>query len=43
MDNLICLMQFGGLKHPDILKSIDLLGKYVIPELAKRERKSSAV
>ena len=43
VDNLICLMQFGGLKHPDILKSIELMGKYVIPELAKREKKPAAV
>ena len=43
VDNLICLMQFGGLKHPDILKSIELMGKYVIPELEKREKKPAAV
>ena len=43
VDNLICLMQFGGLKHPDILKSIELMGKYVIPELKKREKKPAAV
>ena len=43
VDNLICLMQFGGIKHPDIVKSIELMGKYVIPELKKREKKPAAV
>ena len=32
-------MQFCGIKHPDIVKSIELMGKYVIPELSKREKK----
>ena len=27
VDNLICLMQFGGIKHPDIVKSIELMGQ----------------
>jgi len=31
-DRVICIMQVGGLKHAQIMKSIELFGKYVIPE-----------
>jgi alkanesulfonate monooxygenase SsuD/methylene tetrahydromethanopterin reductase-like flavin-dependent oxidoreductase (luciferase family) len=31
-DHVLCLMQVGSLKHPHIMKSIELFGKYVIPE-----------
>lgn len=30
-DHVLCIMQVGGLKHEQIMKSIELFGKYVIP------------
>jgi alkanesulfonate monooxygenase SsuD/methylene tetrahydromethanopterin reductase-like flavin-dependent oxidoreductase (luciferase family) len=35
VDQLICYVQWGYLKHQDILKTIDILGKEVMPELAR--------
>jgi alkanesulfonate monooxygenase SsuD/methylene tetrahydromethanopterin reductase-like flavin-dependent oxidoreductase (luciferase family) len=32
VDHVLCLMQVGALKHEYIMKSIELFGKYVIPE-----------
>ncbi len=37
VDELICYIQFGYLSHESIMKTIELLGKEIIPELAKRE------
>jgi alkanesulfonate monooxygenase SsuD/methylene tetrahydromethanopterin reductase-like flavin-dependent oxidoreductase (luciferase family) len=37
VDELICYVQFGYLPHESIMKTIELLGKEIIPELAKRE------
>lgn len=31
-DRVLCIMQVGGLKHRHVMKSIELFGKYVIPE-----------
>ncbi len=31
-DHVLCIMQVGGLRHEHIMKSIELFGKYVIPE-----------
>jgi alkanesulfonate monooxygenase SsuD/methylene tetrahydromethanopterin reductase-like flavin-dependent oxidoreductase (luciferase family) len=42
VDHLLCYMQFGGLSHEHILKSIELIGKYVIPHFQERERKKAA-
>lgn len=39
-DHVLCLMQVGGLKHEHIMKSIELFGKYVIPEFKKEPRTS---
>jgi alkanesulfonate monooxygenase SsuD/methylene tetrahydromethanopterin reductase-like flavin-dependent oxidoreductase (luciferase family) len=36
VDQLLCYLNFGYLPNEAVLKSIELLGKYVIPELAKR-------
>ena len=36
VDQLLCYLNFGYLPHESVLKSIELLGKYVIPELSKR-------
>jgi len=33
-DHVLCIMQVGGLKHEHIMKSIELFGKYVIPEFS---------
>lgn len=33
-NHMLCLMQFGGLHHQDILHSIDLTGRYIIPHFA---------
>jgi len=35
VDQLLCYLNFGYLPHDSIMKSIELLGKYVIPELQK--------
>ena len=37
VDELICYVQFGYLPHESIMGTIELLGKQIIPELAKRE------
>jgi alkanesulfonate monooxygenase SsuD/methylene tetrahydromethanopterin reductase-like flavin-dependent oxidoreductase (luciferase family) len=37
VDQLICYVQFGSLPHESVMKTIELLGKELIPELAKRE------
>ena len=31
-DRVLCLMQGSRIPHPAVLKSIELFGKYVIPE-----------
>ena len=36
VDQLLCYLNFGYLPHEAVMKSIELLGTYVIPELAKR-------
>jgi len=36
VDQLLCYINFGYLPHEAVMKSIELLGTYVIPELAKR-------
>ena len=33
---MLCYINFGYLPHEAVMKSIELLGTYVIPELAKR-------
>jgi alkanesulfonate monooxygenase SsuD/methylene tetrahydromethanopterin reductase-like flavin-dependent oxidoreductase (luciferase family) len=37
VDELICYVQFGSLPHESIMKTIEILGTEIIPELAKRE------
>jgi hypothetical protein len=38
VDHLLCYMQFGGMKHEHVLKSIELIGKHVVPHFKARER-----
>lgn len=38
VDQLLCYMQFGAMKHEHVMKSIELLGKHVIPHFAAREK-----
>jgi alkanesulfonate monooxygenase SsuD/methylene tetrahydromethanopterin reductase-like flavin-dependent oxidoreductase (luciferase family) len=33
VDQLLCYMQFGDLDHDAIMKSIELIGKHVLPEV----------
>jgi hypothetical protein len=44
VDELICYMQFGHLPHDSIMRSIEILGKEVIPEIdaysREREKRS---
>jgi alkanesulfonate monooxygenase SsuD/methylene tetrahydromethanopterin reductase-like flavin-dependent oxidoreductase (luciferase family) len=40
VDNMIAFVTFGGMPHEATLRSIELLGTKVIPELARRERVS---
>jgi alkanesulfonate monooxygenase SsuD/methylene tetrahydromethanopterin reductase-like flavin-dependent oxidoreductase (luciferase family) len=36
VDQLLCYLNFGYLPHQAVLKSIELLGTHVIPELKRR-------
>ena len=36
VDQLLCYINFGYLPHEAVMKSVELLGTFVIPELAKR-------
>jgi alkanesulfonate monooxygenase SsuD/methylene tetrahydromethanopterin reductase-like flavin-dependent oxidoreductase (luciferase family) len=36
VDQLLCYLNFGYLPHDAVMKSIELLGRHVIPELRKR-------
>jgi hypothetical protein len=38
VDQLICYVQFGHLSHESVMRTIEILGKEVIPELDKRDR-----
>jgi alkanesulfonate monooxygenase SsuD/methylene tetrahydromethanopterin reductase-like flavin-dependent oxidoreductase (luciferase family) len=42
VDQLICYVQFGYLPHESVMKTIEILGKELIPELQKREIEVSA-
>jgi hypothetical protein len=42
VDNLIAFVQFGGVDHHATMRSIELLGQKVIPELARREAAARA-
>jgi hypothetical protein len=37
VDQLICYVQFGHLPHESVMRTIELLGSEIIPELKKRE------
>jgi alkanesulfonate monooxygenase SsuD/methylene tetrahydromethanopterin reductase-like flavin-dependent oxidoreductase (luciferase family) len=37
VDELLCYVQFGYLPHESVMKTIELIGTQVLPELAKRE------
>ncbi|MGE0880417.1 MAG: LLM class flavin-dependent oxidoreductase [Acidimicrobiia bacterium] len=43
VDSLLCYMQFGTLPHEKIMRSIELMGTKVIPELEKRGHRVNAV
>ena len=36
VDQVLCYLNFGFLPHEAVMRSIELLGEYVIPELKKR-------
>jgi alkanesulfonate monooxygenase SsuD/methylene tetrahydromethanopterin reductase-like flavin-dependent oxidoreductase (luciferase family) len=38
VDQLICYVQFGTLPHESIMRTIQLLGEHVIPELEKNPK-----
>ena len=42
VDELICYVQWGFLEHEDIKRTIEVLGKEVIPELANYQPKLAA-
>ena len=42
VDQLICYVQFGYLSHESILRTIELLGTRIIPELRRRDVEVSA-
>jgi hypothetical protein len=37
VDQLLCYVQFGHLSHESVLRTIELLGTEIIPELRRRE------
>ncbi|MCK9904710.1 monooxygenase [Parafrankia colletiae] len=37
VDRLLCYVQFGHLPHDSVMRTIELLGTHVIPELQRRE------
>jgi alkanesulfonate monooxygenase SsuD/methylene tetrahydromethanopterin reductase-like flavin-dependent oxidoreductase (luciferase family) len=41
VDQLICYVQFGTLPHESVMRTIQLMGEHVIPELEKRSTKQS--
>jgi alkanesulfonate monooxygenase SsuD/methylene tetrahydromethanopterin reductase-like flavin-dependent oxidoreductase (luciferase family) len=42
VDQLLCYVQFGYLPHKSVMRTIELLGKEIIPELEKRGHKVNA-
>ena len=42
VDELICYKQFGHLSHPSIIRSLDLIGREVMPEIEAYSRKVAA-
>ncbi|MFD9412345.1 LLM class flavin-dependent oxidoreductase [Streptomyces sp. NPDC059989] len=42
VDQLICYVQWGYLEHREILRTIEILGKEVIPELVRYEPRTTA-
>jgi alkanesulfonate monooxygenase SsuD/methylene tetrahydromethanopterin reductase-like flavin-dependent oxidoreductase (luciferase family) len=42
VDQLICYVQFGHLSHESVMRTIELLGTKIIPELERREMDVSA-
>ena len=43
VDQLICYVQFGHLSHESVMRTIELLGTEIIPELAKRDQVEATV
>jgi len=41
VEQLICYVQFGYLKHDAVMRNIELLGKHVIPELERRAARTT--
>jgi alkanesulfonate monooxygenase SsuD/methylene tetrahydromethanopterin reductase-like flavin-dependent oxidoreductase (luciferase family) len=41
VDQVLCYVNFGYLPNDAVLKSLDLLGKYVLPELRKRGKRGA--
>ena len=42
VDQLLCYVQFGYLPHKSVMRTIELLGKEIIPELEKRGHEVNA-
>ena len=42
VDQLICYVQFGHLPHESIMKTLELLGKEIIPKLEKLDIETTA-
>ena len=42
VDELICYKQFGHLSHPSIMRSLDLIGREVMPEIEAYSRQVAA-
>jgi hypothetical protein len=42
VDELICYKQFGHLSHPSIMRSLELIGREVMPEIEAYSRQVAA-
>ena len=42
VDQLICYVQFGYLPHESVMRTIELLGTEIIPELEKQGHQAEA-
>lgn len=40
-DRMMCLVQFGQIPHRDVVSSIDLIGKHLVPHFATRRKQAA--
>ena len=40
-DRMMCLVQFGQIPHRDVVSSIELIGKHLVPHFASRRKQAA--